>query len=213
MSDIVLSKKDFAAQIGVDPSRVSQYLAEGKIFGDAIVGEGRHAQIREALAREQLRQTLDTDQRIGANARARLDDEPPQGPSSPAQPSLDDKLKRERLEQLELANERAREERSARAGTYINAEDARREMGRVATELLTIFESALAEFATAIAAQSNLTSRDAIHVLRTAWRSIRESASDREAARAGSLGALVRDAPEETRLKETTTGPGGEAIA
>jgi hypothetical protein len=38
--------------------RVSQYLAENKIYGAAIVGRGRKASIRIAGALEQLRRNL-----------------------------------------------------------------------------------------------------------------------------------------------------------
>lgn len=195
----IVTKGQFAALVGVHRSRVSQWLAEKKIHGDAIVGSGRHARIRVALAKHQLNQTLDIDQRIGANARARLDNGaaaplPEAGQPhtlAPASPTIDDKLKKERLEQLELQNERAREERAARAGIYVRADAARREMGRVAAGLMTIFESALPEFAAAVAARSNLTSRDAVHLLRTAWRTIRERSSVQQSESAAALPALV----------------------
>lgn len=196
--DDIATKSEFAALTNVHPSRVSQWLSQGKIHGDAIVGEGRHARIRVALAKEQLRQTLNIDQRISANARAQLDSAAAPGdaavpPLSPAPPTIDEKLKRERLEQYELANERAREERSARAGVYTRTDDVRREMGRLAANLLAVFESALAEFATVLAAHSNLTSRDAVHLLRTTWRSIRARGSERESDSAAALSALTAD--------------------
>jgi hypothetical protein len=201
--DDIITKSDFAALISVHQSRVSQYIAEGKIFGNAIVGDGHRARIRVSVARDQLKQTLDIDQRSGANARAQLEGiSTGDGASQtdPPQPTIDDRLKRERLEGLELANERMREERAHRAGLYIKADDARRGMGRVAADLMALFDSALPEFATAVAARSNMTSRDAAHVLRTTWHAIRERSSQREANSAASLptfvAALAGDTPE-----------------
>ena len=209
MSGDFVSKSEFAALIEVHPSRVSQYISEGKISGEAIEGKGRHARIRVEIAKEQLRQLLDIDQRIGANAKARLDDAAPRGPLEPAPPTIDDKLKRERLEQLELANERAREDRAARAGVYVRADDARREMGRVASDLVTTFESALAEFATAVAAGSNLAHRDAVHLLRTAWRSIRERSADRESRAVAVLAAVIADTNDELSDAAPSPAPAG----
>jgi hypothetical protein len=205
MSDDIATKSEFAALTNVHPSRVSQWLSQRKIHGAAIVGEGRHARIRVTLAKEQLRQTLHTDQRIGANARAQLDGSPaaPAAPLSPAPPTMEEKLKLQRLEQYQLANERAREDRAARVGIYTRADDARREMGRLASDLLMVFDSALVEFATAIAAKSNLSSRDAVHLLRKAWRSIRERSADRETETAASLPMLIAEGEREDDAGET----------
>lgn len=60
-----ISKQEFAARRGVTPARVSQWLAEGKITGEAIVGSGRHARIREDVACLQLERRLDAGQRDG----------------------------------------------------------------------------------------------------------------------------------------------------
>ena len=54
----IVSKAEFAAIAGVSRPTVSQWLREGKIAGDAIVGVGRHARIRVAAALQQLNRTL-----------------------------------------------------------------------------------------------------------------------------------------------------------
>jgi hypothetical protein len=108
-----------------------------------------------------------------------------------AEPTLEERLKRQRLEQLELANEKAREEASARVGTYARADDVRQEMGRLVGKLITVFDGALVEFAAAVAAQSDLSSRDALHLLRSTWRSIRERAAENEQALADALPGCV----------------------
>lgn len=60
-----LSKSEFAFRRGVTPARVSQWISEGKISGDAIVGSGRHARIDEEVACRQLDAALDLVQRTG----------------------------------------------------------------------------------------------------------------------------------------------------
>ncbi len=199
MSDVI-SKLAFASLVGVSPGRVSQFLSQKKIFGDALVGEGRHARIRVSVALEQLRRNLDLDQRLGANGRVQLD--VPAAPAAPdsndAAPKLEDDIRRQRLEQLELANEKAREEKAARAGIYAKAADVRQELGRTAAHMIAVFDGALAEFATAIAAHSNLPARDALHILRTAFRTIRARQNQIEMEAITGLPELIEDRAAET---------------
>jgi hypothetical protein len=65
----------------------------------------------------------------------------------------------------------------------------------MAAAMVATFEGALPEFAMALAAKSNLSSRDALHVLREAWRIIRARASEVDAKAAAALPALIEDAP------------------
>jgi hypothetical protein len=125
MLDEIVTKSRFAAIAGVSRVRVSQYLAEGKIRGDALVGTGRKARIRVATAMQQLKRNLDPVQHLGANGRART---AANGDADPVEHSI----KAARLEQLELANEHARALREAQAGRYARSDDVRQEMGRVA---------------------------------------------------------------------------------
>lgn len=41
LESATMGKAEFADHIGVSPGRVSQYVAEGKISGDALIGSGR----------------------------------------------------------------------------------------------------------------------------------------------------------------------------
>ncbi len=199
MSDIV-TKTAFASLGGVSPGRVSQFLSEKKIFGDALVGEGRRARIRVSVAIEQLRRNLDLDQRLGENGRVQLDVSAVAAApgSNDAPPTIEDDIRRQRLEQLELANEKAREEKAARAGIYVKAADVRQELGRTAAQMIAVFDGALAEFATAIAAHSNLPARDALHILRTAFRTIRGRQNQIETEAITELPELIEDRAAET---------------
>jgi hypothetical protein len=213
----IVAKKRFAEIAGVSAARVSQWLSSGQINGAALVGEGRHARIRTEVALAQLRLRLDADQRI-ANGTARLDPRKGNDTVAPlaasAEPTLEERLKRQRLEQLELANEKAREEASARAGTWTRTDDVRREMGRLVGKLVTVFDSALVEFAAAVAAQSDLSSRDALHLLRSTWRSIRERAAENEQALADTLqGCVGSDSGSPETTHQCAPAGQGEASA
>lgn len=160
-----VSKTEFAELMGVSPGRVSQWLRAGQIDGAAVVGEGLHAKIDIEAAQAQLSSRLDVSQRLGANGRARLEGATPD--------PTDAAIKAARLAALELANEKARVEVAARAGLYVEADAMRLELGRVAGRMVAAFEGALPELANAIAASSSMPQRDALHVLRGAWRTLR----------------------------------------
>lgn len=49
----IVTKKGFARLAGVSPGRVPQWLTEGKIGPEALVGAGRTARINVALAMAQ----------------------------------------------------------------------------------------------------------------------------------------------------------------
>lgn len=94
-------------------------------------------------------------------------------------PTVEERIKAARLEQIALSNAEAREEAAGRSGRYVLAEDARQEAGRTAGQMVALFETSLGEFANVIAAKSTMPSREALSLLRAAWRKIRS----REAAR------------------------------
>lgn len=72
-----LSKAEFAALIGVTPGRVSQYIADQKISGEALIGAGRAAQIHVETALQQLRARLDRAQMSGNGKFTMLGATPP----------------------------------------------------------------------------------------------------------------------------------------
>lgn len=187
MTEDIVTKGRFAAIAGVSQARVTQYLADGYISGEAIVGSGHRARIRVAVAMEQLRRNLDPSQHLGANGRARVG-------SGDDDDTVADAIKRAKLEQLELANEHARAVREAEAGRYVRSDGVQQEMGRIAGRMVGMFEGSLSEMATAVTAKPNLSPREALHILRTTFRSIRERAAKTEAGIAKALPATVDDA-------------------
>jgi hypothetical protein len=84
-----VSKAEFAESIGVSPGRVSQYLAAGKISGEALVGSGRASRIRFEIAVAQLRERLDPSQMTGNGRQTRLGETPPVVISSAAAARLE----------------------------------------------------------------------------------------------------------------------------
>ena len=61
----VVSKGEFAQICNVSPGRVTQWIHEGKIGSDALVGEGRSAKIIVGLAQRQVRARTDSGQAFG----------------------------------------------------------------------------------------------------------------------------------------------------
>jgi hypothetical protein len=55
-----LTKSQFAASCGVHRSRVSHWISDKKLDGDAIIGAGRKALINVEVALRQLRERLDS---------------------------------------------------------------------------------------------------------------------------------------------------------
>lgn len=184
----LVAKTRFAELANVSAPRVSQWIADGKISGEALVGEGRHARIRVSVACQQLKRNLDISQRFGNGITTKLDHPPADHeiagavspavlPNSPALEPIEEQLKREKLEQLQRANRRSAREEAEKNGRLTDADLARQQMGRVAAQVVTIYDGATTEIANAIASTFNLPPRDVVHLLRTEFRKVRGSAA------------------------------------
>lgn len=192
-------KSEFARDMAVSAARVSQWLSEGKITGEAIEGEGRGARIRPDIARRQLRERLHVDQRLGLNGLStRLGAE--RGEPEPAEDSVEAKIKAEKLFQVQLQTERLLEERRLARGHYVRAAEAREEMTRLAAKLLAGFEGLIPSFAAAVAEKLGAPNRDILHALREAFRAER-------AAIAAHYAAAAAAAPERLGEAETYDEP------
>ena len=195
--DEVVSKGDFAKLCGVSPGRVTQWIDEGKISGAALVGEGRSAKIRVAVAQKQVNLRRDVGQALGNGLGTKLKPTAPK-PNKPAEilydqdsddhsgdgtDDVDRKLKLAKLETVERANRMSALEELATQGVYTETAGVRAEMGKIAGQMIRIVEGALPEIATAIAAEFKLEARDVTHHLNEQFRKVREQAAE-EAARA-----------------------------
>lgn len=186
----VVSKSQYALLKNVTPGRVSQWISEGKIEPDAIVGDGRAAKIDVAKADAHLRRKLDINQRAGNGISTRLTTPPQLLPQTPlpagevpapaTQPDLDpieEQIKRERLESLQRDNRKKAEDEAARAGRYVNSQSSAAQMGKIAATMLEIFEGSLADLASALSGRFQIPQRDALHLLRGEFRGIRTRAA------------------------------------
>jgi hypothetical protein len=172
MIEAPISKTAFAEAVRVTPARVSQWLAEKKIFGDAIVGEGRSARIRASLAVQQLQSNLNFDRRICANSSAKLDGIFPFSPIHTRDP-IEEQIKRERLETARRTNRKMAGEEAARNGRYVLSEDARRSTGKAIVQVISSTEGWCSELASAIAAKFSIPQRDVLHLVRAEFRNFR----------------------------------------
>lgn len=190
----IASKSEFARIIGVTPQRICQLISEGKITPAEMIGEGRSAKIHVEKARNALKLRLHAGQRNGNGlntqlyavetpaaapaAEVQVPAEPqPTARSSSAVDEIDLGLKRAKLEEAALRNERLQEERKARAGTYVLAEHVRTETSKLASLILQMFEAGMAEIATEMAATYKLPQRDVIHMMRKRYRDVRTKVS------------------------------------
>lgn len=200
-----LGKGQFAILIDVSAGRVSQYIAEGKIDGDALVGTGRNQRIHVETAKAQLRKRLDVTQMTGNGLDTKIKAamvaaapaadlspaSPPQVSSPPLADTLEEQIKRERLEELRSRNRKLAEEEAARAGRYVDADSVKQQLGRLAGQMMTLFEGSLPELATSLAAHFKLPQRDVLHLLRTEFNGIRGRAAPGFAQSASAMPPLV----------------------
>jgi DNA-binding transcriptional regulator YdaS (Cro superfamily) len=190
--DDVVTKTAFADLCGVSGARVSQWLADGKLDGAAIVGHGHRARIRVAVARAQLKQSLNITQRL-ATGRAKLDGAAPvkpRGSADEAQP-IEEDIKAERLAQLRHFNAKASEEARLRSGAYVKAADVQQQFGAVAARMLSAFEASFMPIANAIVAAHAQTPQDILRTMRSTWRETRARAAKAQGEEALVMPPLV----------------------
>ncbi|MEM1046471.1 MAG: hypothetical protein AAGL24_09980 [Pseudomonadota bacterium] len=154
-------------------------IKEGKISGEAIVGEGRSARINVALAMAQIGNRTDPGQRLGNGVKTNLT--PPAG-DAPTLPTTfnttTDKIAEQKLKQAEIATRRAEAEERARQGEYVLASDARAAMTRTIAQLLRQIEGGLPDMASKVSGDFQLNQRDVLHVLKSEFTVIRAKATE-----------------------------------
>lgn len=135
-----LSKGDFAALIKVSAGRVSQYIAEGKLTGDALVGAGPRAKINVPIALAQLGKNLDPVQLSAQHRPALPLEQAAPASTAPATTVPIDgdqaRFARARADKQEIEAEQARRALDEERGRYVLAEAAQREWTRQTAALI-----------------------------------------------------------------------------
>lgn len=169
-----VSKSEFAALRGVSPGRVSQWISEKKIHGDAIEGEGRSARIVVEVACQQLGVTLDPVQAVANGQQASMPLEP--GPSSSQSEAFNDQRRFARIkaDQAEMAYEKQRRDFDAETGRYMLTSYADQTWSRIFGKVITDLEAALPTMAMEVARQiPNADPKTVTIALRTSYRNWR----------------------------------------
>ncbi|WP_217701808.1 hypothetical protein [Pseudooceanicola sp. HF7] len=113
--------------------------------------------------------------------------------------SIEDQLKRAKLEEQLRRNRLQAADEAVKAGTLMAADDAREQLARIAGMMLQIFEGALPDLAAAVSGQFNVPQRDVLHLLRAEMVKVRRAAAMKERARAE---AAQKDVTTEIDLED-----------
>ncbi|HWK96221.1 MAG TPA: hypothetical protein VNR39_12445 [Pseudolabrys sp.] len=212
MSDVdtnlpdVVTKSRFAQLTKVTPGRVSQWISERKLTGEALVGQGRSAQIRVPVALRQLRLRLDVDQRLANGIETRLDGAPvsagngvEDGPTSEAD-RLEEQIKRARLAALERQNRKLAEDEALRAGRFVLTDDVETRLGRIMADLFQRFDVVIADLAEDLAPVAGIPKRALMQRMGGVYRNWRTRTAQELRKHAASLPRLT-----EVELSENGT--------
>ena len=181
----VMTKSEFARHRGVVPGRVTQWIAEGKIDCEALVGEGRAERIRVSIAERQLAQRLDIGQRLNrprSNAT---------GTGTLDTSGFDAEYKRLRVERAQIDVNNARLEQKSKDGLYTLSAEAKATTGRVVAELLNMIDGALPQWADQVASALEVEGPRVLHEIRKCVREARANAAAEFAIRADLTEQLV----------------------
>lgn len=198
MEPEIVTKSQFARLIQRDPAFVTRAIADGKLTGEALVGNGRAARIRVSAARAQLGAALDLGQQLAQRApilpspvqppalgggdlfAAGDDDEfEPAGPVSSA-------IQAQREEQIRLRNAKLRQEVErgdieARrvSGELVEVAAVAAALRRQIGPLAAIFDEMPQAIAKAIAEKHGLDYAPLLIDVKHAIRAQRQAAADR----------------------------------
>ena len=162
-----MSKSEFAAHIGVVPSRITKMIAD-EIIGADVVGSGRAARVLVERAKQQIAARRNPGQALANGLTTKVHDAGP-GPATlelPLASDLPRQLQEERLENERRKNRIAAREEALALGQLVPAEQVRAEIGRVLQVSENFNAGLIADFASAIAGAYGLSQRDLVHLLR-----------------------------------------------
>lgn len=180
----LVRKSEFANLCNVSNARVSQWLSEGKIDGEAIVGTGQRAMLDVEKAQEQLKLRLATDERYGLNGLGtKLDAKPDMAVPNPpvlqvregeTVGTTDEQMKEVKLKQQQLLLAKMAYADLALKGVYASTREAAGGFTKVATEMMSIVEGWFPDLASAHAAKFQISQRESLHLTREEFRKVRD---------------------------------------
>lgn len=187
----LVRKSEFANLCNVSNARVSQWLSEGKIDGEAIVGTGQRAMLDVEKAQEQLKLRLATDERYGLNGLGTKLDTPINNGARGAQENgaarsarvipegetvvtTDEQMKEVKLKQQQLLLAKMAYADLALKGVYASTREAAGGFSKVATEMMSIVEGWFPDLASAHAAKFQISQRESLHLTREEFRKVRD---------------------------------------
>jgi selenocysteine-specific translation elongation factor len=184
-----VSKAEFARRVKRSAGRVSQWLSEGKIGGEAVAHTAEGDRIVLEVAVAQLGISLDVSQQLAqeqpilpgvgktaapasgtAESGADTDD------AEPANPVLQDLQHRQLVAKVqadELKAEEARRKAMEANGRWVRADDVRAAWSRTLADVMTRFENEMPRLAEALASEMKVDVRAATIVLRREFRNLR----------------------------------------
>lgn len=171
--------------IAVDQARqnrdIGQALGNGietRTSSDAVFGAAVPAETVPLDVQPEL---------LGTEAGQAQVEQPAAMPEQPKGNSVEDQLKRAKLEQQLRTNRIQASDEALRQGLLMSSDDAREQMTRVASMMMQIFEGSLKDLAAAIASQFDIPQRDVLHLLKNEFRNVRQTATQKERSRIASL--------------------------
>lgn len=192
----IVAKGKFAEMMNVSPGRVSQWLSEGKISGDAIVGDGRMAKINVSVARQQLASSIDIGQSLGNGLSTNLVPADRGNPDD-LEDSARARIELNKAQQAEITTRRMIEQDRLNRGRYVPAELVGTATAKAVAAILDTLDGSIAEVANALAAKLNAPKRDIAHELAQQFRQIRANAETVLRAQAEDMPATIEDTIEE----------------
>jgi hypothetical protein len=208
-AETVVDKSRFAEMIGRSAGRISQLIAEGKISGAALIGEGRSAKICVSEALRQLNLTLHPGQQLGQGRPIPTMATAPQPQAAAPQQQFplrappteaEDAQQRYNMARAEKAEHEAAEMRAkaaVRSGHWVEASAAAAAFARQLREFLAAVDAALPRMAEQLAADLGIEAKAATVILRQYWREFRTTSSaEARTAAAARPAALPEQHPD-----------------
>ncbi|MEM1376155.1 MAG: hypothetical protein AAGG69_02090 [Pseudomonadota bacterium] len=200
----LITKTELAALAGVSKARVSQWLDEGIVQSDALVGTGRTAKVRRDLALRQIAKNRSVSQSMGNGAYTRVhlptqptvnadQSAPPLAPLEPVEDPIAKRTKLEKLEQAQIQTVRMRREEQVASGRYMLTEDHKMQLGRVASQIWQALDSATKAMAQTLVENSDLDERTARILAEKMLRTGRETVARQFADQREAMSATVTD--------------------